>query len=131
MVVINAENGVFGRICSYAAKQALQGKNVIIVNSEKAIITGNKKDVIGKYKTLRAKGGHSLKGPRVSKQAFRILKRGVRGMLPDHRRGIGKQAIIRVKCYDDIPEKYQDKKMINFSTSKKKFITLKELCEKL
>ncbi len=42
-IIINAENGSFGRVASFAAKQALLGNEVTVVNSEKAIITGNKK----------------------------------------------------------------------------------------
>ena len=90
-IIIDATNGSFGRICSYAAKQALEGNEVIIVNSEKSIISGNKKDIIQKYNVLGGKGGKSQKGPKYIKIPYRMLKRGIRGMLPDHRRGIGKE----------------------------------------
>ena len=54
-IIIDANHGIFGRLCSFAAKKALQGDEVIIVNCEKAIITGNKKDVVKKYSELREK----------------------------------------------------------------------------
>ena len=41
-IVIDATNATMGRLASYVAKQALLGKQIAIVNSEKAIITGNK-----------------------------------------------------------------------------------------
>ena len=98
-LIIDAENAVFGRICSLAAKKALEGNNVIIVNSEKTIITGNSQNVIKRYTEIRQKGrSHSLKGPKISRSAFRLLKRGIRGMLPDHKAGIGKQALSRIKA---------------------------------
>jgi len=131
-IIIDAENGSFGRIGSFAAKNALEGNEVIIVNSEKAIITGSKKNVIEKYSILRDKGGHSQKGPKIIKIPHRILKRGIRGMLPDHRRGIGKQAFLKIKCYDGIPKEFKDEKMTKMESIKHdKFITLKELSEKI
>ena len=55
-VIIDADKAVYGRLCSYSAKRALEGDEVIIVNCENAIITGRKEKVIEKYKTLRKKG---------------------------------------------------------------------------
>ena len=131
-IIIDGTRGVFGRICSYAAKQALQGNNISVVNSEKVIITGNKKDIIQKHRVLVAKGGHSRKGPKIQRIAYRMLKRGIRGMLPDHRDGIGKQAFLRVKCYQGVPEEFQGKEMIKFPGPRhSKYIELKELADKL
>ncbi len=131
-IIIDANEAIFGRLCSYAAKQALEGNDVIIVNCENAIISGNKKDIIKKHQILKAKGGFSQKGPRYSKIAYKILKRGIRGMLPDHRKGIGRIAFKRVICYDKIPEELRNKKMIKMKKIKHdKYIKLEELCNKL
>ena len=131
-MIIDASNGIFGRLCGFAAKKALQGNEIIIVNSENAIITGNKKNIIEKYQILRKKGGTSLKGPKYSKIPYMMLKRGIRGMLPNHRRGQGKLAFSRTRCYSKIPTEFEGQKMIKAGHSKpKKFITLKELSEKL
>lgn len=130
--IINAEGGSFGRICSYAAKQALEGNEIVVVNSEKAIITGNKKDVIEKYKDLRAKGGFSLKGPKISRISYRLLKRGIRGMLPDHRKGIGKSAFEKIKCYNGVPKEFEESEKVRFKgPNHNKYIKLKELSERL
>lgn len=131
-IIIDAENGIFGRLCSFAAKKALEGNEIVIVNSEKAVMTGNKKDIIEKYNTLRKKGGTSLKGPKYSKIPYMMLKRGIRGMLPDHRRGQGKQAFSRIRCYSKVPTEFEGQKMIKAGHTKpKKFILLKELSEKI
>ena len=131
-IIIDAENGIFGRLCSFAAKKALEGNEIVIVNSEKAVMTGNKKNLIEKYSILRKKGGTSLKGPKYSKIPYMMLKRGIRGMLPDHRRGQGKQAFSRIKCYQGIPIEFEGQKMIKSGHAKpKKFILLKELSEKI
>jgi large subunit ribosomal protein L13 len=131
-IIIDAELAPYGRLCSYIAKKALEGNEIIVVNSEKAIMSGNKKGIIEKYKNLRAKGGHSLNGPKYSRLCYKILKRGVRGMLPDHRKGIGKQAIQNVKCYNGIPEEFSKIKMEKIKNRVyRNYISLKELSEKL
>jgi len=131
-IIIDAEGSVYGRLCSYAAKQALGGNEIVIVNSDKAVMLGNKKPLIEKYKELRAKGGHSLKGPKYSNLTYKMLKRGIRGMLPDHRRGIGKQAFSRIKCYDGIPKEFEGKDMKkDFQKTVGKKIILKELAMKI
>ncbi|MEK6871800.1 MAG: uL13 family ribosomal protein, partial [Nanoarchaeota archaeon] len=100
-IVIDAQGAIFGRLCSFAAKKALQGNQVIIVNAEKTIITGDKNNIVAKYHGLRQKGQkHSLRGPSISKVSYKILKRGIRGMLPNHRWGIGKEALERVICHN-------------------------------
>ena len=49
-MIIDAKNLVLGRLASYSAKKALLGEDVIIVNSEKAVISGGRKEVVGRYK---------------------------------------------------------------------------------
>ena len=39
---IDADNLILGRMATTAAKSALAGENVVIVNCEKAIVTGKK-----------------------------------------------------------------------------------------
>lgn len=126
--IIDAEGAVFGRLCSFAAKKALEGNEIIIINSEKTIITGNKKNIIGEYGEIRKKGGHSLKGPKYSRVPYKMLKRGIKGMLPDFRRGVGKQAFKRVKCYNGVPKELENEKTIKMTKLKKaKYIGLEEL----
>lgn len=131
-IIIDGNGAVFGRICSFAAKRALEGDEVIVVNSEKTILTGNKKDIIEKYERVRKMGGHSQKGPKFPKVPHMILKRAIRGMLPDHRKGQGKDALKRVKCYDGIPEEFKEEKMLKIDAAKKlKFMELNELASKI
>jgi len=131
-IIINAENTQMGRIGSYAAKQALLGNEIIVLNSEKAVISGNKVPSLTKYRTRRQMGGSSLKGPKISKDTEKILKRCIRGMLPDHRTGRGKQAWKKIKCYNGIPAEYKEAKAIKITKKlPTKHITLKELKAKL
>ena len=129
--IIDANGAIFGRLASFAAKKALEGGEIIIVNSEKAIISGNKKNIIEEYSNFKKKGGHSLKGPRYSRVPYKMLKWAIRGMLPDFRRGIGKQAFKRIKCYNDFPEELKEKlkneKLIDMKEKKLKYVTLEEV----
>ncbi|MEK6856045.1 MAG: 50S ribosomal protein L13 [Nanoarchaeota archaeon] len=111
-IVIDATGGVLGRITSYAAKQALLGKEVIIVNCANVLISGNKEMIIRKYKEAMYRGGFSLNGPFFIKRSpERIVKRTVRGML-SYKQGRGKAAFDRIMCYDDVPVEFANEKKI-------------------
>ena len=131
-IIINGDLASYGRLCSHAAKRALEGDEIIIVNSENVAMSGNKKEIIQKYSTLKLKGGHSRKGPKYSRIVYKMLKRGIRGMIPDYRKGIGKQAFSRIKCYEGIPEELKNEEIKKFpKITAMKYIKLKELSEKL
>ncbi len=131
-IIINAEGAVLGRLSSFAAKQALEGNEIIILNSEKTIISGNKKNVIEKYSNLRKKGGFARKGPNYSKTPYMMLKRAIRGMLPNYRVGIGRDAFLRIKCYEGIPKEFEKEKANKFRSKKyDKYIELNELSQRI
>ena len=130
-IIIDATEGILGRIAAYAAKQSLLGKSVIIVNSNEAIITGDKKVILEKYKSLRAKGGASLKGPKMSKAPERILKRTIRGML-SHKQARGREALKRIMCHNSLPTEFENAEKLLFKRPiKTNILTLKELSKEL
>lgn len=116
-IVIDATNSVAGRLAAYAAKQALAGKIIIILNSESAVITGNKDSIINSYLQKRRRHGSSQKGPIFPSVVEKILKRTIRGMLP-HKQERGRIALKNVMCYKGVPEKYKDAKKIGFKSGK-------------
>ena len=117
MKVIDGTNAVLGRLASYAAKQALLGEELIIVNCEKVVITGNRQNILEDFRDKRTKIGSGQKGPKISRVPYMIVKRAIRGML-SHRKGRGKEALARIMCYEGIPEKYKDAKMIHSGKEK-------------
>jgi len=128
MKIIDGKNAVLGRLASYVAKQLLKGEEIVIVNCEDVIITGSKKDIKESFEEKRRKVGSGQKGPKYPRTKDRIVKRVVRGMLPNHRKGRGKQAYKKVKCYVGIPKEFEDSKKIKGGREKKtKFITLRDL----
>ncbi len=131
-IVIDATDTILGRLASHVAKQALLGKEVIIINCESVLLTGRKRMIIDEYKELVYRGGHSLKGPfHIKRSPERIVKRTIRGML-DHKRGRGSLALSRIMCYNSIPEKYASEKAITLkhNTSRNTY-KMKELVKEL
>ena len=131
MKIINGENATMGRLASYAAKQVLKGEEIVIVNCEKVIITGNKENIEREYRESRDKVGSTQKGPKISRLPEKIVKRCIRGMLPNHREGRGKEALKRVKCYKGIPKQFEKEKMIKAGKEKgNKYIFVEQLGRK-
>ncbi len=87
----------------------LEGNEIIVVNSEKSVISGNKK-ILFKDMVQWSQEEEKLKKDLIYiKLPYRMLKRGIRGMLPDYRKGMGKQAFLKIKCHNGIPEEFKDK----------------------
>ena len=119
MIVIDGKGIVLGRLASFTAKQTLKGEEVSIINCDQIIITGNKKTTEREFKEKRSRFGHSQKGPKHHANSEKIVKRAIRGMLPDHRVGRGKEAFKRIKCYVGIPKELGEIKPIVLDTGRK------------
>lgn len=118
-MIINGEGITLGRLASFAAKSALKGEEIIILNCKNVIISGNKKNIEQEFKEKRSKMGSSLKGPKHSRDSEKIVKRAIRGMLPDYREGRGTQAFKRVKCYAETPKEFEGKETFNLKKETK------------
>ncbi len=99
---IDATNLIMGRVATVAAKKALLGETINVVNCEKAVITGNKKSILSAFKRKRDMGIPS-KGPFIHRSPERIVKRTIRGMLP-YKQEKGIKAFKRIKCHVGVPE---------------------------
>jgi large subunit ribosomal protein L13 len=129
LIYVDATDARLGRMGSFVVKELLKGKSVNIINSEKVIISGNKKVVVEKYRTLRQKGSSSQKGPKVSKDIEKLLKRILRGMLPwDKPRG--REVYKNLKCYKGNPFGDEAKDLKTFKQEKPiKYLTLQKVVE--
>jgi len=134
-MIINAENQILGRLAAFAAKKAMLGEKVDIVNCEKAIITGNKKQVLSHYKQRRARGVPK-KGPFIHRMPDRFVRRTIRGMLP-YKNSRGSEAFKRVMCHVSIPREFEGKEMITpkgtdvSKLTNLKYIKVYEICKEL
>ena len=130
-IILNGEGAILGRLGSYVAKELLKGNEVIVINSEKVIISGCKKDIVGEIINLRQKGGSSQKGPRISKDSEKFLKRKIRGMLP-WKKAKGRTAYKRLKCYvgEGNLKKEEIEKAENLKHKRPfKFLTIKQISQ--
>ncbi len=129
MKIIDGTNAVLGRLASYSAKQALLGEEIVILNCEKVIITGNRQNIIKIFQDKRKRIGSGQKGPKHSRLAHLIVKRAIRGML-FHRSGRGKEAFRRIKCYEGVPDEFKDaKKIVGSKEKKAKFIHVEDIAK--
>ncbi len=128
MKVIDGKNAVLGRLATYVAKEALKGEEIKIVNCEQVIITGNREFIEKDFIQKRSRVGTRQIGPKVSRTSEKIVKRAIRGMLPDHRVGRGREAFKRIICYTGLPEELRDVKKITFNHEDKlKYIQVKKI----
>jgi len=122
MRVIDGTNQPMGRLSAYVAKRALQGEEIAIVNCDDVIITGSKKDILKQFNTKRSRVGSSQKGPKHKRVSKDIVKRTIRGMLPDHREGRGRIAWKKIWCYNQVPKELENEKIEKIQIDKgKKF----------
>ncbi|ADN49498.1 50S ribosomal protein L13 [Vulcanisaeta distributa] len=135
-VVVDATNHVVGRLASIVAKWALEGRRVVIVNAEKAVITGDFNMVLNWYKTRISEWlthyNPEKAGPKIPRKPDRILRRVIRGMLP-RKEPRGRQAYKRIRVFMGVPPQYMsvDKVVIKGALLSvrpgAKYVTLEEL----
>jgi large subunit ribosomal protein L13 len=133
MVVINGENLILGRLASHVAKLLLSGEEVTIVNAERTIISGSKKNIIGDYHQKR-NVGTARKGPFFPRMPDRIVKRTVRGMIP-YKKSSGKDAYKKLKVYIGVPKDLKAEDLVTLESAsakgKVKYIELAEVSREL
>lgn len=129
-MIIDGKNAILGRLATYAAKELLNGSEIIVVNSEKIVITGSPKKIVGDYLKNRRRGSPQH-GPFAPKKPDLIVRRTIRGMLPKSRKG--RNAFRKLKVYVDIPAAFQGKEMksIEVKELKTNFIRVGELAQSI
>lgn len=115
MIIYDAENQILGRLSTRIAKQLLEGEKIIVVNAEKAVISGDPKVTLREY-LQKIHRGDPKHGPFFPKQPDKILRRTVRGMLPWHKPK-GRKAYKNLKVFIGIPEKLKDEKFENVESA--------------
>ncbi len=133
MDVIDASGCVAGRLASTVAKELLKGKEIAIVNAEKALITGDRKYVTGTFME-KVRRGDPYHGPFYPKVPDRMLRRIIRGMVP-YKKPRGKDAMKRLKVYISVPDELRDaearKLAVTYRTQERKCLTLEEISKRV
>ncbi len=132
-MIIDATDLIMGRIATKAAKSALMGEKVDIVNCESAVISGGKENILAKYKRFRDMGNPKF-GPYMPRMPDRFLRRAIKRMLP-YKQPKGKEAFKRIMCYIGVPDEFKDKKLDTVKEANMsklpnvKYVTLKDVCK--
>ncbi len=139
-MIVNAQGQVLGRLATFVAKQALLGNEIVVVNAEKAIVSGKKDMVLSeeKEKVSIKNLGNPRKGPFHQKRPDKYVRRTIRGMLP-WKKTRGREAFKRIQVYVGVPEEeikknhqIEDIKMHKLDEMKKNlgnYITVGEICK--
>ncbi len=106
-LIIDATDARLGRMATHAAKAALEGRKVTIINCEQAVITGSKSDILAHYIQKR-EWGRPTKGPFFPRMPDRFVRRIVRSMVP-YKTPHGRVAFHRIQCYIGVPSGYEGK----------------------
>lgn len=104
--VIDASGLILGRMASVVAKRLLAGESIVIVNAEKATLSGRRVSRVREAKAF-LDVGHPGKGPFHPRRPDQIVRRTVRGMLP-HRLPKGQAALKRLRVFLGVPLEFKD-----------------------
>ena len=121
ITLVNADGLVLGRMASKIAKRLLTGEEVVIVNAEKAVISGRIGSKVTEAKEFLEVGGVG-RGPFHYRRPDRIVRKTVRGMLP-FKRPKGKQAYKRLKVFIGIPDDLKNQRMDTVGDAEAKKLT--------
>ncbi|MBI2668256.1 50S ribosomal protein L13 [Candidatus Woesearchaeota archaeon] len=136
MKIYDGAGMILGRLASAAAKDALLGEDVNIVNCEKVVISGTKVQTFARQTQRFNRGGYPLKSQDLSRLPDRFVRRIVRGMLP-WKVNRGKEAWRRVMCYIGVPPGLQDAEKIRLEKASVQklpslnYVTVGEICKHL
>jgi large subunit ribosomal protein L13 len=122
--IVDAEDVVLGRLASHVAT-LLRGKHkptfaphmdtgdfVVIVNAEKVVLTGNKRDQAFAYRHSGYPGGLRKQsfGELLDSRPERLLEKVVKGMLPKNKLGRAQGKKLKVYAGPDHPHAAQQPK---------------------
>ncbi|MBS3100861.1 50S ribosomal protein L13 [Candidatus Woesearchaeota archaeon] len=107
-MIIDAKDMILGRLGSYAAKQALLGNRIDIVNCEESVVSGKKQAVLQQY-IRRIDRKAPGKGPYLYRRPDMFVRRTIRGMLP-FKRSRGRDVFKNIKCHIGTPESLRNEK---------------------
>lgn len=131
-VLVDASEQVLGRLATKVAK-LLRGKykpnftphvdcgdNVIVINAEKIVLTGNKWDQKEYVRHTGYPGGQRFTSARqmMDKKPFAMVEKAIKGMLPKNKLGSQLFRNLHVYAGSEHPHEAQQPKVINLNSIK-------------
>lgn len=118
-IVVDGTDLLAGRLSSSVAKLLLQGNHVTVVNCEKIMISGNRRNIVKNYKTFLEIASilHPEHGPYHPRRPDTMIAKMIRGMLP-RKKPSGWAAYKRLRTYIGVPSGLGSSKKTVFETAK-------------
>jgi len=123
-MIIDGEGLIMGRLAGKISKKLLDGEEIVILNAEKILISGDKDWTYARYKQRldRASISNPRKmGPKYPRRPDDIFRRTVRGMLP-YRKTSGREAFKGLKVFVGIPKEYEGSEIFKVQEAEPKNI---------
>jgi large subunit ribosomal protein L13 len=136
-VYVDATNQIAGRLSSKVAKLLISGRRVVVVNSEKSLLSGSRTSVVRQWQERLEIASHvnPIYGPIHPRRPDNILRRMIRGMVP-RKKTKGVLAMKRLRVYVGLPEGVDVAKLTQFKETTAPrpvpaYVTMNELSKTL
>ncbi|MDR1405140.1 MAG: 50S ribosomal protein L13 [Candidatus Methanoplasma sp.] len=107
VTVIDAKGLIHGRLASNVAEMVMAGEDIVVLNAEGIVITGQKEMIFADFKAKVDRGDTTKrKGPFYPRRADLLFKRCVRGMIP-WKTTSGRDAYRRLHVYVGTPKQFE------------------------
>jgi len=108
VTIIDGRNAVLGRLGSVVAQRIMDGEEIVVINAESIVVTGERDMIFADYKARVDRGDTTKrKGPFYPRRADLLFKRSVRGMIPWTTTS-GREAYRRLHVFVGTPKQFAD-----------------------
>ena len=108
VTIIDGRNAVLGRLGSIVAQRIMDGEEIVVINAESIVVTGERDMIFADYKAGVDRGDTTKrKGPFYPRRADLLFKRSVRGMIPWTSTS-GREAYRRLHVFVGTPKQFAD-----------------------
>ncbi len=133
VTVIDGKGLIYGRLASAVATKILDGEEVVVLNAEQIIVTGERSEVFADFKHKVEVGEVTKrKGPFYPRRADLLFKRCVKGMIPRYTT-TGREAYRALHVFVGVPKQFADCEKVKVDTAVKapqcKYVSLGEISE--
>ena len=120
VTIIDGRNAILGRLGSIVAQRIMDGEEIVVVNAESIVVTGERDMVFADYKARVDRGDTTKrKGPFYPRRADLLFKRSVRGMIPWTSTS-GREAYRRLHVFVGTPKQFADAELVKIDDASKK-----------
>ena len=120
VTIIDGRNAVLGRLGSVVAQRIMDGEEIVVINAESIVVTGERDMIFADYKARVDRGDTTKrKGPFYPRRADLLFKRSVRGMIPWTTTS-GREAYRRLHVFVGTPKQFADAEMEKVDGAMKK-----------